>query len=306
MTERQAILTFDLEDWFQLTGRRFSLSPGRVTRGRLHAQVGRILDILARHDTYATFFVLGMTAESCPEAIEDVRAAGHEIGSHGYGHQLVKTLDAETFRADLARSVAVLRDIVGVRPVGYRAPEFSIDRASFWALDVLLDEGFRYDSSIFPFKGPRYGIGDFPLDPHRVNAPSGRSIIELPLAVVEALNRRIPVAGGGYWRLLPAPALAWAMDRFDETRYPVLYFHPAEFDQRTLNPPLRTAAIAQMALKQNLGRRSVPAKLEALLARRRCISVAQYLAEHPWPDDGRPSTVARSAGVTSSAVAPVA
>jgi polysaccharide deacetylase family protein (PEP-CTERM system associated) len=291
---KQAVLTFDLEDWFQLTSRRFSISPGRITRGRLRSQVGRILELLARHDTQATFFVLGMTAESCPEAIEDVRAAGHEIGSHGFGHQLVRTLDAETFRADIDRSVQVLRDLCGVSPLGYRAPEFSIDRASFWALDVLLDCGFRYDSSIFPFAGPRYGIADFPVDPHLVATPSGRSIIELPLAVLSAMSKRLPVAGGGYWRLMPAPVLSWAMERFGESRQPVLYFHPAEFDRRLLDLPLRTAAIAQMTLKQNLGRQSVPAKLEALLGRRRCLSVAQYLAQHPVVAPGYASAPAAS------------
>ena len=298
---KQAVLTFDLEDWFQLASRRFSISPGRVTRGRLRAQVGRILELLARHDTQATFFVLGMTAESCPEAIEDVRAAGHEIGSHGYGHQLVRTLDAEVFRADIQRSVGVLRDLCGVAPLGYRAPEFSIDRASFWALDVLLDCGFQYDTSVFPFGGPRYGIPDFPLNPHRVRTPSGRSIIELPLAVIETMNKRIPVAGGGYWRLMPAPVLSWAMERFGESRQPVLYFHPAEFDHRLLNPPLRTAAIAQMTLKQNLGRRSVPAKLEALLGRRRCLSVAQYLAQHPVIDGGHAQAPGASAAPQAAA-----
>lgn len=298
---KQAVLTFDLEDWFQLASRRFSISPGRITRGRLRTQVGRILELLARHDTQATFFVLGMTAESCPEAIEDVRKAGHELGSHGYGHQLVRTLDPETFRADIERSIRVLRDVCGVAPLGYRAPEFSIDRSSFWALDVLLDCGLQYDSSIFPFAGPRYGIADFPVDPRRVRTPSGRSIIELPLAVIETIGKRLPVAGGGYWRLMPAPVLSWAMERFGESRQPVLYFHPAEFDRRMLNPPLRTAAIAQMTLKQNLGRRSVPAKLEALLGRRRCLSVAQYLAQHPIAGDGFPDAAVPAAPLGAAA-----
>lgn len=274
----EAILTFDLEDWFQLTGRQFGISAGRDARGRLRGQVQRILELLARHQARATFFILGVTAEACPQVVHDVRAAGHEIGSHGYGHQLVRTLNADTFRADLDRSIAVLRDICGTAPLGYRAPEFSIDRPSFWAFDVLLDCGFTYDSSIYPFGGRRYGIPDFPLDPHAVTAPSGRTIMEIPLAVLEVMDRRIPVAGGGYWRLMPAPVLDWAMSRFGESRTPMLYFHPAEFDPRTLNPPLRTGRLVRVAVQQNLQRRSVPAKLASLMRRRRCIGAGEFLS----------------------------
>jgi polysaccharide deacetylase family protein (PEP-CTERM system associated) len=278
---REAVLTFDLEDWFQLVGRRFGMSAGRVTRGRLQSQVATILDLLARHQARATFFVLGMTAESCPQVVRDVQAAGHEIGSHGFGHQLVKTLTPDAFRADIVRSVAVLRDLAGVEPRGYRAPEFSIDRSCFWAFDVLLDQGFHYDSSIYPFGGRRYGIPDFSLEPTAVTTPSGRTINELPLAVVELFGRRVPVAGGGYWRLLPAPALTWATRRLASARSPMLYFHPAEFDERTLNTPLPNARVARFVLAQNLGRRSIAAKLETLLTERRAIGAAEFLAGRP-------------------------
>ena len=274
----EVVVTFDLEDWFQLIGRRFGISAGRVTRGRLRAQVATILELLARRDARATFFVLGMTAEACPEVVADVRDAGHEIARHGYGHELVRTLTPQAFREDLTRALAVLEALGAPRPVGYRAPEFSIDRASFWALDVLLDCGFTYDSSVYPFRGRRYGIAGFPTGPHAVTTPSGRSIDEIPLAVVELGGRHLPVAGGGYWRLLPRPVLDWAMDRIGGQRPPMLYFHPAEFDARALNPPLLSAAIARMTLQQSLGRRSVPDKLDAILRDRRGISAADYLA----------------------------
>lgn len=273
----EAVLTFDLEDWFQLTGRRFGISAGRVTRGRLKSQVSYILDLLSQYDAKATFFVLGLTAESCPEAIAEVSARGHEIASHGYGHELVRTLDRDRFQLDLERSVRVLEDISGRRTAGYRAPEFSIDRASFWALDVLLDCGFRYDSSIFPFRGPRYGIPDAPLGPHLIRTPSGRDIAEIPLAVMTLFGRRLPVAGGGYWRLLPAPLLDWAVQRVAAERAPMLYFHPAEFDKRRLNLSLRSLAISTFTLKQNLGRSSVAAKLTQLLKTYRCIGAEDFL-----------------------------
>lgn len=275
---QEALLSFDVEDWFQLTGRRFGMSPGRVTRGRLQSQLSVILDLLSAHGARATFFVLGMTAESCPEAIAEIAARGHEIASHGFGHELVRTLDPARFRSDLERSLDVLGAICKQRPTGYRAPEFSIDRDSFWAFDVLLDAGFEYDSSVFPFRGPRYGIEESPLTLHRIVAPSGREIREIPLAVLQLFGKRIPVAGGGYWRLLPSPALNWAVQRIARERPPMLYFHPAEFDVRTLNPPLRTLGISTFTLKQNLGRKSVHDKVLRLLTTTRCIGAAEFLA----------------------------
>jgi polysaccharide deacetylase family protein (PEP-CTERM system associated) len=261
------VLTFDLEDWFQLTGRRFGISPGRVATGRLRSQVVTILDLLDQSDSKATFFVLGMSAELCPDLIAEVAKRGHEVASHGYGHELVKTLTPAQFRADLDRSLLVLTAIVGKQPVGYRAPEFSIDRQSFWALDELLDRGIVYDSSIFPFRGPRYGIEDAPMGLHQVRTPSGREIAEIPLAVLALWGKRLPVAGGGYWRLLPAMALAWAMDRVSAERVPMVYFHPAEFDRRPLDLPFLSRRIATFTLKQNLGRSSMTHKLRALLCK---------------------------------------
>ncbi len=151
-----------------------------------------------------------------------------------------ESLDADRFRVDLERSLKLLHEISGRRPTGYRAPEFSIDRKSFWAFDVLLDSGVRYDSSIFPFQGPRYGIADAPLGAHLVRTPSGRQITEIPLAVLDLWGKRLPIAGGGYWRLLPGPVLDWAVSRIATARSPMLYFHPYEFDARTLNLSLRS------------------------------------------------------------------
>ena len=273
---KDAVLTFDLEDWFQLTSTRFGISPGRLTRGRLRSQVSHILDLLSENDAQATFFILGKTAQSCPEVVTEVCARGHEVASHGYGHELVRTLDPERFRKDLQASIDLLTDLCGQRPKGYRAPEFSIDRNSFWAFDVMLDCGIEYDSSIFPIRGPRYGVPDAPLGPHKIRTPSGREIAELPLAVLELFGQRMPIAGGGYWRLLPAPVIDWALGRIAATRSPMLYFHPAEFDTRPLNLSLRSLAMAKFTLKQNLGRASISAKLGALLAKHHCVSAERF------------------------------
>lgn len=276
-----AILSFDLEDWFQLTSARFGISAGRAAQGRLRVQVSRILELLSRYDAHATFFVLGKTAAACPDVVKEVAARGHEIASHGYGHELVRSLTPKAFREDLERSLDVLRNLAQAPIRGYRAPEFSIDQRSFWAFDVLLDLGFTYDSSVFPIRGPRYGIPDAPLVPYRLRAPSGREIVELPLAVLERFGKRVPIAGGGYWRVLPRAALDWAVADVAQSRAPMLYFHPAEFDERPLNLSFRNGAIAKFVLAQNLFRTSITSKLEALLRKRRCVSASEYLHAEP-------------------------
>jgi polysaccharide deacetylase family protein (PEP-CTERM system associated) len=277
----EVIVTIDLEDWFQLIERQFHLTPGRDTRGRLRSQVSRILDLLAKRNASATFFVLGMTAEACPEVVEQVMSYGHEIASHGFGHRRVTTLTPESFDHDVRRSIAILEAITGARPRGYRAPEFSIDASCGWAFDVLLDHGFAYDSSIFPFRGRRYGVADASLTVHRAGAPSGRSIVELPLAVGEVAGRRIPLAGGGYWRLLPQVAVDRAVDSLVRREAPMLYFHPGEFDERPLNPPVESLGVLRMALAQNLGRSSIFTKLDRVLERHRGVGALEFLRSRP-------------------------
>lgn len=276
------ILTFDLEDWYQLVGRQLGFAPTARERGRLRSQVRRILDTLTERGTKATFFVLGMTAADAPEVVKEVADAGHEIASHGFGHEPVRSLGVEAFTRDVDRAIAAIESATGRRPHGYRAPAFSIDEAAFWAFDVLVDRGFTYDSSIFPFRGRRYGIAGFPPGIGEVHGPGGRALVELPLAVLDLGPVRLPVAGGGYWRAIPWPLLSRAVRAVAAKRPPVLYFHPAEFDRRLLAPsdlsrPRVLAAVAQ----QNLGRGGVPGKLAALLATHNCVSVEQFLAARP-------------------------
>jgi polysaccharide deacetylase family protein (PEP-CTERM system associated) len=234
---RLNILTFDIEDWHQLVewklNRRLPPCSSHVL-----GQTYDILEALSRRGVRATFFILGLVAEAHPRLVRDIAAAGHEVGSHGWSHQLIHRQTRDAFAAETQRAKAVLEDALGVPVNGYRAAEFSITLASRWALDVLAEQGFTYDSSIFPVAGSRYGIAGTPLEPHTVQTASG-AITEVPLTAVERGGRRWPVGGGGYFRLLPyAVTRAAIVQTNQEGRAANLYFHPYEFSRSLLIPNL--------------------------------------------------------------------
>lgn len=220
---RTHALTVDLEDWGVAV-----MGPDRPVTDRVVRNTHVVLDLLASHGIRATFFVLGRVAEAFPSLIRTVHAEGHEIASHGYGHESLGRLTPQLFREDVSRSAAVLADVVGERPVGYRAPAFSIVDSTRWAGPIMAELGFRYSSSIFPFRGSRYGIADEPPGIHRWRECD---LIEVPPATVVALGRRWPVAGGGYFRLLPGAVVRAAVRRAQrERRSFVAYLHPYELD----------------------------------------------------------------------------
>jgi polysaccharide deacetylase family protein (PEP-CTERM system associated) len=277
------ILTFDVEDWYQLCGRHDGTKPPPELRARLRPQVGRILDLLDEYRAQATFFVLGITAESFPDVVDAIVRRGHEIGSHSYGHRVLHCMDRHEFVRDVQASVEVLKGICGKAPLGYRAPEFSIDHRAPWALDVLLDAGFSYDSSVFPFRGPRYGIPDAEIAPGNIATTSGRSLMEIPLSVYLVRSRRLPVAGGGYWRAMPCRLIRRVVSDIAAKRPPVLYFHPAEFDDEWLWNPTASWGLAYGMLRQNVGRRTIAGKLRAVLSAHRAVSIAGYLSGSTRP-----------------------
>ena len=214
--------TIDLEDWGQAV-----LDPGLPITQRVVENTERVLDWLRRHGIRATFFVLGKVCERFPDLLPRVAGEGHEIGSHGYGHEPVFQLSGEDFRRDVRRSVQVITSQIGVQPIGYRAPAFSITRYSLWAGQILSEMGFRYSSSIFPIRHRRYGIPEAP--PHPYEWPNC-DLIEFPITTYTALGRRWPCAGGGYTRLLPGAAMARAIRRVNTAGRPAVgYLHPYEF-----------------------------------------------------------------------------
>ncbi len=267
------ILSIDVEDWHQLTHRMVTGDTLPASH-RVIGQLDAFMDLLAPHGVRATFFVLGMVAERHPELVRRIVGGGHELASHGYAHLLAHTLTRDQFRQDTARAKHLLEDIGGTEIIGYRAAQFSIHRKNLWALEVLAELGFTYDSSIFPVRHRRYGIPDWPRHPQRRELPSGARIIELPPSTLLVGNWRMPVAGGGYFRVMPQSLLVRAVRRLNGDGLPlVTYTHPYEFDRQ----PLRVGdsgehygARARLRsslfnFHQNLGRSTMHAKLSALL-----------------------------------------
>lgn len=263
------VLTIDLEDWSELAARRFTGELGPSSR-RLEQQTQNLLQIVERHGARATFFVVGRTAQENPGVIRELEKAGHEIASHGFDHVPVHRLGREQFRVDALRSKRVLEDISGKAVTGYRAAEFSIGKNEMWALEELSALGFEYDSSIFPIRHRRYGIQGFAPSPSRYDVPNGASIFELPPATFEWMKAVWPMAGGGYFRLLPQRVILARAQKFkSENRPMVTYFHPYEFDNERLQVGVinKSWRARWFSFHQNLGRCTMPAKLTALLER---------------------------------------
>ncbi len=260
--------TVDLEDWAHgLLGGDTPITP-RVLRN-----VERVLALLDRHDIRATFFALGKVCEKFPRLLPMIAAGGHEIASHGYGHDSVFKMTPDDFRDDVCRSIDIIGEQVGEAPIGYRAPAFSITRQSLWAGPILAELGFEYSSSIFPIRGRRYGIADAPRYPFRWDseacvAEHPANLIEFPMTTLAVAGRRIPVCGGGYLRLLPAYFLKTAIQQAHRRSQPaVVYIHPYELDVREV-AELQGAGWKfdrAVAFKQSLFRRRVEPRLAGIL-----------------------------------------
>ncbi len=262
-------ITIDVEDWVQSV-----LGPELPLTDRFCLNTHRVLELLESHGVSGTFFVLGLAAEKSPGLVREIQRAGHEVQSHGYGHRLIHTLDRARFRADLERSKKLLEDITGEPITGYRAPGFSITQATLWALDVLVECGFRYDSSIVPVRTRRYGIDGGPWFPHRLQTPSGYELLEWPVAswfCGAALNQwqvglRLPIGGGGYFRLYPYTLIRKAVSQINRAGRPaVIYMHPYELAPTELDE-LPHSIPWKVRLHQRLGRRGFARKLDRLLA----------------------------------------
>lgn len=225
-------MTVDVEDYFHASAfDRIVSRPSWPERdSRVVPNTEALLECFDRADIHATFFILGWVAERYPQLVRDIAAAGHELASHGFHHQLIYLLTPEQFREDVRRAKATIEDAGGTAVRGYRAPSFSIVQASLWALDVLIEEGHSYDASIFPIHHDRYGIADAPRQAHRIDRSSG-SIVEVPGSTVRVAGQNLPIAGGGYFRLLPYAWTRWGMARLNTAGEPaVFYIHPWEVD----------------------------------------------------------------------------
>jgi polysaccharide deacetylase family protein (PEP-CTERM system associated) len=227
-------LTIDVEDYYHVSGFesvvRFS-DWGRY-ESRVEQNTLRLLDLLDANQTQATFFVLGWVAERHPHLVRTIQAGGHEVASHGYAHQRIYTQTPAQFRQETQRSLRILEDVTGQRVFGYRAASYSITKESLWALDILKEEGFTYDSSIFPVRHDRYGIPGYRRFCHLLDGDHGKQLVEFPISTWRLAGSNIPIAGGGYFRLFPYGFIRWALRQINQKeRQPALvYLHPWEID----------------------------------------------------------------------------
>ena len=255
-----------MEDYFQVAALAPAISreswPTREYRVEKNTE--RLLALLARRGIRGTFFVLGWVAERSPELIRRIAAAGHEIACHGFSHELVYRQSQSVFREETTRSKKYLEDLLGVAVTGYRAASFSITRDSLWALDVLIDLGFQYDSSVFPIRHDRYGIPGAAPEPGVLLAPSKRALVEFPMSAASFMGVQVPVSGGGYFRILPYWVTRTGLRQINDThgRPFTFYLHPWEVDPG--QPRVQVGWFSRFRHYTNLDR--CEARLERLLA----------------------------------------
>lgn len=267
------IFTVDVEEYFQVHA-----FEGWVDRGewdylpsRVELSTRKLLELLGSHGVHGTFFVLGWIAERHPELVREIAGAGHEVASHGWGHRRITELSREAFREDVARSKALLEDVTGEPVHGFRAPSFSLVPGTEWALDVMAEEGYRYDSSVFPIRRIGYGYpGACPV-PHLVDGASG-SLLELPLTTCDIAGVSLPAAGGAYFRHLPyALTRAGFRQMEEEDASGVFYLHSWEVDEH--QPRLPVSWFGRIRHYRGLGR--MPGRLDRLLGDFTFTSVAR-------------------------------
>ena len=254
-------ISVDVEDWYQST-----IDPSAELTDRFERSTTKVLEAFEAAGVKATFFVLGLAVEKAPQVVSSIADAGHEVQSHGYGHMQVFKLSEEQFRQDLIRAKKMLEDRTGREIIGFRAPDFSIDERTPWAMDVLAETGHRYDSSVFPIKMSRYRMDGYPPEPRIVTTERGNRLVEAPVACFDWLGKRRAVGGGGYFRLWPYRVIRKAWRQLERLGRPVIiYMHPYEYDPSEMSAYRRSVSLKQR-IHQGLGRRGFPAKVDRLLS----------------------------------------
>ena len=230
MTVTNAI-SIDVEDYFQVSAFENSIDRKNwdSLEHRVSKNMDKVFEVLSDTHVQATFFILGWVAERYPEMVKKITKNGHEIASHGYGHQRVSDLTRKEFKEDVTRAKGILEDISGIQIQGYRAPSYSIGKNNIWALEVLADTGHQYSSSIYPIKHDHYG---YPEAPRFVFKDENTGLIEIPITTMKLFSRLYPAGGGGFFRFYPYSFSKWAINRVNQVdKQPsVFYFHPWELD----------------------------------------------------------------------------
>jgi polysaccharide deacetylase family protein (PEP-CTERM system associated) len=277
------LLSVDFEDWHQLARRRLGLSDSEQPREALERQTDRLLSLLEHQGARATFFVLGMAARSHPKLVERIAAGGHEIGCHGDAHVPVASQGREEFADDLGRARATIEQLTARRPIGYRAPAFSITRETPWAYEVLIEQGFAYDASQHDSPRIRKRIAVSNGGPHPIELRNG-TLWEFPVAVWQTRGLKLPVGGPSYWSVLPTELVLKGLAEAGPLAG--LYVHPYELDPEQLRLALpSSSSVSQRAQallrvsQRNFARRRAPGVLEAIAGRYRLIPYGEAHAQ---------------------------
>ncbi|MBZ0220444.1 MAG: DUF3473 domain-containing protein [Candidatus Methylomirabilis sp.] len=269
-------LTIDVEDYYMVTGfaDRVRFEDWPKFESRVAMSTRKILCLLSRYGVKATFFVLGWVAENDPRLVREINSEGHEVACHGYNHRLIYDTTPDEFREDIRRSKSILEDISGNAVSGYRAASYSVTKKTLWALDILMEEGFLYDSSIFPIHHDRYGIPDACRFPYEIKR-NGGTLMEFPPSTLRLLGQNLPVAGGGYLRLAPSWFTRAAARRINsrEQKPVIFYIHPWEMDEG--QPRLRAGSLS--AFRHYINIKSTSAKLEGLMREFRFKPLSAFL-----------------------------
>jgi polysaccharide deacetylase family protein (PEP-CTERM system associated) len=264
MAAMKNAMSIDVEDYFQVSA--FASTIRREDWDSMPCRVERNIDVilalLGEADAKATFFTLGWIAERYPQVVRRIVEGGHELASHGYGHQRVSDLTPELFRDDITRAKRILEDLGGVAVRGYRAPSFSINQKNWWAVEELENAGYVYSSSIYPVKHDHYGMPDAPRFPNYPNGAGG--ILELPPTTLELMGRNLPAAGGGWFRLLPYSMSRWMLQRVNaQDQAPCMfYFHPWEMDA---GQPRQPGLSAKTRFRHYVNLQRMPGRMRKLL-----------------------------------------
>jgi polysaccharide deacetylase family protein (PEP-CTERM system associated) len=272
-TRPRNAFTVDLEDWFQgLTSTNPRVDAWPTFPSRVVAMTTRLLKILDTSKVKATFFTLGHVADHHPELLQTIRDAGHEIGVHGYYHRFVNRLTRDEFAKEIDLSLDAISRATGVTARGHRAPYFSIDRRTPWALDVLRERGLRYDSSFHPTRNMLYGYPDAKREPHLADKDS--HFVEFPVSTIRLRGQNLPFAGGFYLRTLPYPIVRWSIRQLHREGLPaILYTHPWELDLE--QPPQKVTP--RERITHYFGRGTLRAKFEHLLSDFRFVPLSDFL-----------------------------
>lgn len=296
------VLSVDLEDYHNQLAVEYQQRIEPPNEEALRCS-DRLLDILSDYGAKGTFFILGEIAEAFPQLVRRIAREGHHLGVHGYHHLRITWQSPEQFRQCVSRAKCLIEDLTGREADAYRAPWFSLTETTLWALEILADLGFRYDSSAFPVRAQRFGIASAPRLPYQHRLPGDRTLWEVPLTTVDVGARRLGACGGGYLRVFPLSYTRYAMRRLEQEGRPaVVYLHPYEVEpQPKITPlpemtPWQSLGFRFYNYQQSIGRRTVESKVRWLLENHRFGTVEQFVAQlEPGPSLAYPKAVAQTA-----------